>query len=104
MALYGIYGSHSPESCPLSNVETRRLVIKMAGQLGNVLTKHKTKMLQQYHSGLEHTFLWTVDAQDAHSVQALMVESGWIRFNTIKIVPLTDYQSLVETCKNAEEQ
>jgi hypothetical protein len=41
MALYGIYGSHSPESCPLNNVETRRLVIKMAGQLGNVLAKHK---------------------------------------------------------------
>ena len=46
MALYGIYGSHSPESCPLNNVETRRLVIKMAGQLGNVLAKHKTKMLR----------------------------------------------------------
>lgn len=33
-----------------------------------------------------------------------MVESGWIRFNTLKIVPLTDYQSVVESCKNAEEQ
>ncbi|MDQ6667826.1 MAG: hypothetical protein M3Y53_06320 [Thermoproteota archaeon] len=29
-------------------------------------------MLQQYHSGLEHTFVWIVDAQDAHAVQNFM--------------------------------
>ena len=94
MGLYGIYGSHSPESCPLNNAEIRRLVIKMAEQLDNVLTKNNVKMLQQYHSGLEHTFVWIVDAQDAHSVQTLMVDSGWIKFNALRIVPLTAYQNL----------
>jgi len=102
MGSYGIYGSHSPESCPLNNVEVRRLVITMAEQLDKVLTKNDIKMLQQYHSGLEHTFVWIVDAQDAHSVQNFMVESGWIKFNTLKIVPLSTYQNLVEICKNLE--
>ena len=100
MGLYGIYGSHSPESCPVNEVEIRRLVIKMAGQLEKVLAKNNVRMLQQYHSGLEHTFLWIVDAQDAHSVQTLMVDSGWIKFNALRIVPLTAYQNLIETCKN----
>jgi hypothetical protein len=100
MGLYGIYGSHSPESCPVNEVEIRRLVIKMAGQLDKVLAKNNVKMLQQYHSGLEHTFLWIVDAQDAHSVQSFMVESGWIRFNALKIVPLTTYETLIEICQN----
>ncbi len=100
MGLYGIYGSHSPESCPLNDVENRRLVIKMAGQLDKVLTKNNVKMLQQYHSGLEHTFLWIVDAQDAHSVQNFMVESGWIKFNALKIVPLTSYQTTIEICQS----
>jgi len=100
MGLYGIYGSHSPESCPLNNVEIRRLIIKMAGQLDKVLTKNSVKMLQQYHSGLEHTFLWIVDAQDAHSVQNFMVESGWIKFNALKIVPLTSYQTVIEICQS----
>jgi len=102
MGSYGIYGSHSPESCPLNNVEVRRLVITMAEQLDKVLTKNNIKMLQQYHSGLEHTFVWIVNAQDAHSVQNFMVDSGWIKFNTVKIVPLSTYQNLVEICKNLE--
>jgi hypothetical protein len=100
MGLYGIYGSHSPESCPLNNVEIRRLVIIMAEQLDKVLTKNNVNMLQQYHSGLEHTFVWIVDAQDAHSVQNFMIESGWIKFNALKIVPLTEYKNVIEGCKN----
>ncbi|HET7283645.1 MAG TPA: DUF3303 family protein [Nitrososphaeraceae archaeon] len=100
MGLYGIFGSHSPESCPINNVEIRRLVIIMSEQLDKVLTKNNVKVLQQYHSGGEHTFVWIVDAQDAHSVQNLMVESGWMRFNSFKIVPLTTYQNLIELSKN----
>jgi len=100
MGLYGIYGSHSPESCPLNNVEIRRLVIIKAEQLDKVLTKNNVNMLQQYHSGLEHTFVWIVDAQDAHSVQNVMIESGWIKFNALKIVPLTEYKNVIEGCKN----
>ncbi|MDQ6866233.1 MAG: hypothetical protein M3044_20700 [Thermoproteota archaeon] len=100
MGLYGIYGSHSPESCPLNNVEIRRLVIKMAEQLDKSLSRNNVKMLQQYHSGLEHTFIWIVGAQDAHSVQNLMFESGWMKFNALKIVPLVPYQNVIETCKN----
>ena len=52
MGLYGIYGSHSPESCPLNDLEIRRLVLKMAGQLDKVLTKNNVKLLQQYHSSI----------------------------------------------------
>lgn len=100
MGLYGIYGSHSPESCPVNEVEIRRLVMKMAGQLDKVLAKNNVMMLQQYHSGLEHTFLWIVDAQDAHSVQNFMAESGWAKFNALKIVPLTSYETLIEICQN----
>jgi hypothetical protein len=102
MGLYGIYGNHSPETCPLNNVENRRLVIKMAEQFDKVLTKNNAKMLQQYHSGLEHTFIWIVDAQEAHSVQYLTIDSGWIKFNALKIVPLTTYQNVIEILKNLE--
>jgi hypothetical protein len=55
---------------------------------------------ERYHSGLEHTFLWIVDALDAHSVQNFMVESGWIKFNALKIVPLTSYQTAIEICQS----
>jgi hypothetical protein len=37
--------------------------------LDNIATKNKIKILEQYHSALEHTFLWTVDSENAYSVE-----------------------------------
>jgi hypothetical protein len=90
----------------IRNTFTRKLSAKQHGnqktrQLDKILTKNKAKMLQQYHSGLEHTFIWIVDAQEAHSVQNLMMESGWIKFNTLKIVPLVTYENVLKNLETA---
>jgi hypothetical protein len=104
MALYGIYGSHTTESCPLNNTQSRETVLKMAADedIDNIAIKNKTKILEQYHSALEHTFLWTVDSENAHLVESFMIECGWAAFNTIKIVPLGRYQNLIEACKRLD--
>ncbi len=98
MGLYGIFGGHSPENCPLNNSENRKLVIKLDAQLASIVEKTNVKIYQQYHSGLEHTFLWIVNAVDAHTVQNFAVESGWAKFNSLKIVPLIEYKDVVESC------
>jgi hypothetical protein len=104
MSLYGIYGSHTTDSCPLNNTQSRKIVLKMAADKGldNIATKNKIKMLEQYHSALEHTFLWTVDSENAHSVESFMIESGWAAFNAIKIVPLGRYNNVIEACKRLD--
>ena len=40
MGLYGIYGNHSAESCPLYNTENRDLIIKMNEQLKEIANKN----------------------------------------------------------------
>ena len=40
MSLYGIFGIHSVESCPLNNAENRNLVIKMAEELDKVANRN----------------------------------------------------------------
>ncbi|MFL6394855.1 MAG: DUF3303 family protein [Nitrososphaeraceae archaeon] len=102
MSLYGIFGIHSVESCPLNNAENRNLVIKMAEELDKVANRNNTHILHRYHSGLEHTFVWIADAQSAHSIQSFMTESAWAKFNAIKIVPLTAYETVIEECKRLE--
>lgn len=104
MSLYGIYGSHTTDSCPLNNAQTRKIVLKMAADKGldNIATKNKIKILEQYHSALEHTFLWTVDSENAHLVESFMMESEWATFNTIKIVPIGRYQNVIEACKRLD--
>jgi uncharacterized protein DUF3303 len=64
--------------------------------------KHGVKILQHYHSALEHTFLWSVEAENAHSIEELMAKTVG-RFNTLRIVPLITFQDVIERCKKAED-
>jgi hypothetical protein len=59
-------------------------------------------MLHQFHSALEHTFLWIVEANNPHLIEDL-ISRGADRFNTIKIVPLITFQTVIERCKKIEE-
>ena len=71
----------------------------MAQDLDNIANKNKITILDQYHSALEHTFLWTVDAESA---QHFMIELQWSAFNALEIFPLGRYQNVVEACKKLD--
>jgi len=77
MALYGIYGRHEIDTCPWNHKENAKRVIKIAeSDLSGMLPKYKiNKIIGQYHSGLEHTYLWILDAEDPHLIQQFAVDS-----------------------------
>ena len=89
MALYGIYGSHTVEACPVNNLEHAKTLVSFAeSDPTPLLSKYRIhKVLGQYHSAFEHTFLWILDAEDPHLVEELALEVGLASFNTLTIVP-----------------
>ncbi len=93
MALYGIYGSHSVDGCPLNNRQIAERVAAFASSdIAGAARKYKiNQILGQYHSALEHTFLWVVDAEDPHLIEQFCIDTGVASFNTIKIVPLITF-------------
>ncbi len=93
MALYGIYGSHTTESCPLNNGEVAKGVIALAeSDVQSTARKYKiNEIVGQYHSALEHTFLWIVDAEDPHLVEEFCIDTGVASFNRLTIVPLITF-------------
>jgi hypothetical protein len=97
MALYGIYGRHEIKDCPLNNAESRKMVAETAKRdMSSVLPKYKiNKVVGRYHSGLEHTFLWILDAEDPHLIQQFAIEGGMAGFNEVKIVPLMTFDDVV---------
>jgi len=101
MALYGIYGRHEIDQCPWNNKEIAKEVIEIANSdFASILPKYKIhNIVGQYHSGLEHTFLWILDAEDPHLIQQFAVDSGMAKFNEVKIVPLTTFQGVAEGAK-----
>ena len=105
MALYGIYGEHTREGCPVLGMtilaqQNREFLLKNVPNWEKYAQKYGVKILHQFHSGLEHTFLWVVDSDNAHSIQGFAAITGG-RFNTIKIVPLTTFQDVMERVKQA---
>ena len=100
--LYGIYGQHTQQTCPLYNKESREYLLSRTQDMKKNAQKCGVKVLHQFHSGLEHTFLWVVEADNAHLIEHLMTRTAG-RFNTIKIVPLVTFQGVIERCKQIEE-
>jgi hypothetical protein len=90
MPLYGLFGSHSVELCPKNNIDNARKMIAIAEDDQTELLKQCqiNKIVAQYHSALEHTFVWIFDAQDPHLIEEYALTTGLTSFNTIKIVPL----------------
>ena len=105
MALYGIYGRHEIKDCPLNNAETRKMVIEITKMdMSSILPKYKiNKIVGQYHSGLEHTFLWIFDAEDPHLIQQFAIDGGMARFNEVKIVPLMTFDDVVSETRKLEQ-
>jgi len=103
MALFGVYGRHEVAACPLNNKETAQGVVRIAStDQSSILSKYKiNKIVGQYHSGLEHTFLWILDAEDPHQIQSWAIEMGMTRFNEVKIVPLMTFEQVAEEAKKA---
>ena len=106
MALFGIDGIHTTESCPLNNSNSAKLILKAENlNLEELKQKYKiNKILGQYHSALEHTFLWILDAEDPHLIQQFCIESGLASFNAVKIIPLITTQQAIETVKKVNPQ
>jgi hypothetical protein len=46
------------------------------------------KVIGRYHSALEHTLLWILDAEDPFLVERYLIETGIAKVNKLKIVPL----------------
>jgi hypothetical protein len=93
MALYGVYGSHTTEACPLNNKEIAEVLVKNSeADLTPVLAKYQIKkIVAQYHSALEHTLLWVFDAEEPHLIQGFCIEIGMAAFNRLTIVPLITF-------------
>ncbi len=90
MALYGVYGSHTVEACPVINRENAKKLVSFAeSDPTPLLSKYRIhNVLGQYHSALEHTFLWIIDADDPHLIEEFSLEAGLASFNKLTIVPL----------------
>ena len=94
--LFGIFAIHSPESCPLNNTKSKEIFKEIHKKLKSNAVKFGVKEINGFYmSVLEHEWFILVQSNNAHDIEQLCIESGISSFNTVKIVPLTDYQDVL---------
>lgn len=95
--LWGIYGKHDVHACPVNNFETAKKVVALgAKDLRPLMEKYGvTSIVDRYHSGLEHTFLWVVETREPHNLEEFAIGLGIARFNVLKFVPLRTFEKAV---------
>ena len=102
METYGIYGTHTTEACPMNNKENRKLLLHVASTFEQDANAKGINVISMYHSGLEHTFEWIVEASSAYTIQELLVETKVAKFNATKIVPIWTTQDAAKYLKTLE--
>ena len=76
------------------------LLISIADNFEKRAADFGIRVQAAYHSGLEHEFVWIVEAKNAHCIEDLMIDMKVAKFNATKIVPLRTLEQVVEACKS----
>jgi hypothetical protein len=94
--LFGVFAVHSPESCPLNDEASRDTFMQLDKKMESSMSKHGVgKIVGFYMSVLEHEWVIIIEAESAHGIETLCIESGISSFNTVKIVPLNNFADVM---------
>ena len=89
--LFGVFATHSPESCPLNNKCSKKILLQVQTKLkANQKKFSVSKVVAFYMSVLEHQWIIILDAKSAHDIEQLCIAIGISAISTIKIVPIND--------------
>jgi hypothetical protein len=95
--LFGVFASHSPESCPIHNDDSKKIFLSLKTKMEAEMKKYNiNKIIEFYMSVLEHQWIIVFDAVHAHDIEQLCIDVGISSMSTIKIVPLNLYDDTVK--------
>ena len=93
--LFGAFAIHNPESCPMNNVDSKKVFLEIKDKLEKNKSKYGVKNIEAFYmSVLEHEWMIIFEAESAHDIESLCIEVGIASFNTVKIVGLKRYDDV----------
>jgi hypothetical protein len=98
--LFGAFAIHNPESCPMNNLESKKVFLEIKDKLEKNKSKYGVKNIEAFYmSVLEHEWMIVFEADNAHDIESLCIEAGIASFNTVKIVALRKYEDIQNKIK-----
>jgi translation initiation factor 6 (eIF-6) len=95
--LFGVFATHSPESCPINNESSKKIFMEMKEKMDIEMRKYNiTRVVEFYMSVLEHQWIIIIDAVHAHDIEQLCIDDGISSMSTVKIVPINLYEDTLK--------
>src|SRR5213083_2067069 len=95
-SLFGVFATHSPESCPLNNETSKKIFKEIQNKINTYISRFNVKrVVAFYMSVLEHQWIIILEAENAHAIEEISIAVGISSFNTVKIVPLRYFDDVI---------
>lgn len=92
--LFGVFATHSPESCPMHDKASQKIFVELKDKIELEIKKcNITRIVDFYMPVLEHDWIIIVDAVHAYKVEQLCTDMGVGTMSTVKIVPMNLYET-----------
>jgi len=96
MSLFAVEMMHSPEISPIYNDKVRMMFKEQYSKMKEVTDKHEVKILSNLYSAVDHIILVVLEAQNIETVNNLLIEVGFVSFNTIKVRHVIPSEQIVK--------
>ena len=97
---YGIFFSHPPNVCPISNKASREIAKRGISQLPKLSEKYRVKVTQYNHFDPEHLAVMMVEADNPESVRDMLMEGGFMHWCDLRIYPVTPIEDIMKQIDN----
>jgi hypothetical protein len=84
---YVLLGTHTAETCPMSNATTKALMIETAPQIPKIAEQAGVTLVSGPFVNREHTVVVIVEAAKSEDLDRFILESRLAQWNTIRILP-----------------
>ncbi|MEO9319777.1 MAG: hypothetical protein ABI361_03795 [Nitrososphaera sp.] len=86
----------------MNNPQSRQKFIEIDDKFKTIISKFNVKrIIGFYMSVLEHEWVIIMEAESAHDIESLCIEAGISAYNTVKIVPLNNFEVVMKRIKGS---
>jgi hypothetical protein len=84
---YVVLGTHSPETCPLSNAKIKALLLDIGPQIPNIAKQHGVNIVAGPFVNREHMTVAIVETESADDLDSFLEASRLHQWNQLHILP-----------------
>jgi len=93
---------HAPESCPMHNEKTKKVLADFMAKMGQLAKKHGIKLVGSWTSMPEHLIVNVFDAPNMETLMKFLMEPeamNWSAFNTTETRPVWTTEEAMKLLK-----